>query len=381
MNMKIAKTRIVFDRHNTATKTNKATVYVEVSYKRVRNFYNTGVSVYSDQFKNGRVVNHGQMVEMNRRINEMQTVIEEYINEKIKAKSEFSLDGLKKYMETRNSDTINSFLRFMLSKIMERPISESTRKGHLSVYRTLKRWGHITQFSDITDANVKLWDELARKNAVKQKSVYTYHKVLKIYIREAKTLGFISSNPYDNIRFQKDKSVGHRFITKDELQRIIDLPLFDKSLVNARKCFLFQCFTGLSYSDLVAFDPAMLRTDGGKLRLRSQRKKTGEDYNITLLKPAVKILEDCNYALPVQEMHYYNRNLQAIQLHAGISTRLTSHVARHTFATTIALKNKMPIEVLQKVLGHSSIKTTQIYAKVLQESVDDEFDKLDKLFS
>lgn len=377
--MKIAKTRIVFDRHNTATKTNKATVYVEVSYKRVRNFYNTGVSVYSDQFKNGRVVNHGQMVEMNRRINEMQTVIEEYINEKIKAKSEFSLDGLKKYMETRNSDTINSFLRFMLSKIMERPISESTRKGHLSVYRTLKKWGHITQFSDITDANIKLWDELARKNAVKQKSVYTYHKVLKIYIREAKTLGFISNNPYDSIRFPKDKSAGHRFITKDELQRIIDLPLFDKSLINARKCFLFQCYTGLSYSDLVRFDMANVKRDGGKFRIRAQRQKTGEEYNITLLKPAMRILEQCDYQLPVQEMHYYNRNLQAIQLHAGIPTRLTSHVARHTFATTIALKNKMPIEVLQRVLGHSSIKTTQIYAKVLQESVDEEFDRIDEL--
>lgn len=379
--MKIAKTRVVFDRQHKATKKVSATVYIEVLYKRERNFYNTGVRLYSDQFRNGKVVNHGQMVELQRRINEMQSIIEEYINEKLKSKSEFSLEGLKRFMDSRNSDAVNSFLRFMLQKIMERPVAESTRKGHISVYNTLKKWGRITQFSDINEENIRLWDELAHRNAVKSKSIYTYHKVLKIYVREAKLLGFIKTNPYEYIHFKKDRPIGHRFITMEELQRIIALPLFDKSLVNARKCFLFQCFTGLSYSDLVAFDPAMLRTDGGKLRLRSQRKKTGEDYNITLLKPAVKILEDCNYSLPVQEMHYYNRNLQAIQLHAGIATRLTSHVARHTFATTIALKNKMPIEVLQKVLGHSSIKTTQIYAKVLQESVDDEFDKLDKLFS
>ena len=379
--MKIAKTRVVFDRQHKATKKVSATVYIEVLYKRERNFYNTGVRLFSDQFRNGKVVNHGQMVELQRRINEMQSIIEEYINEKLKSKSEFSLEALKRFMDSRNADAVNSFLRFMLQKIMERQVAESTRKGHISVYNTLKKWGRITQFSDINEENIMLWDELARKNAVKSKSIYTYHKVLKIYVREAKLLGFIKTNPYEYIHFKKDRPIGHRFITMEELQRIIDLPLFDKSLVNARKCFLFQCFTGLSYSDLVAFDPSMLRTDGGKLRLRSQRKKTGEDYNITLLKPAVKILEDCNYTLPVQEMHYYNRNLQAIQLHAGISTRLTSHVARHTFATTIALKNKMPIEVLQRVLGHSSIKTTQIYAKVLQESVDEEFDKLDKLFS
>ena len=379
--MKIAKTRVVFDRQHKATKKVSATVYIEVLYKRERNFYNTGVRLFSDQFRNGKVVNHGQMVELQRRINEMQAIIEEYINEKLKSKSEFSLEGLKRFMDSRNSDAVNSFLRFMLQKIMERPVAESTRKGHISVYNTLKKWGRITQFSDINEENIRLWDELAHKNAVKSKSIYTYHKVLKIYVREAKLLGFIKNNPYEYIRFKKDKPTGHRFITMEELQRIIAMPLFDKSLVNARKCFLFQCFTGLSYSDLVAFDPSMLRNDGGKLRLRSQRRKTGEDYNITLLKPAVKILEDCEYHLPVQEMHYYNRNLQAIQLYAKIATRLTSHVARHTFATTIALKNKMPIEVLQKVLGHSSIKTTQIYAKVLQESVDIEFDKLDKLFS
>ena len=379
MRIKIAKTRIVFDRHNTATRTNKATVYIEVSYARARNFYNTGVSVYSDQFRNGRVVNHAQMAELQQRINDMRSVIEDYINEKLKSKSEFSLAGLKKYMETRNSDTINSFLRFMLSKIMQRPIAESTRKGHLSVYNTLKNWGHITQFSDINDANIRLWDELAQKNATKQVSVYSYHKVLKIYVREAKIMGFIDYNPYDYIHIKKDKSIGHRFITMDELKRIIALPLFDKPLINARKCFLFQCYTGLSYSDLRKFDMANVKYDGKKMRMRDTRTKTGEQYNITLLKPAVKILEDCEYQLPVQEMHVYNRNLQAIQFRAGISTRLTSHVARHTFATTIALKNKMPIEVLQKVLGHSSIKTTQIYAKVLQESVDEEFDRIDKL--
>ena len=138
--MKIAKTRIVFNRHNTATKKVAAAIYIEVSYDRVRNFYNTGIKVCSNQFKDGRVINHGQMAVYQDRINDMRNTIESYINEKMKAKETFSLDNLKKFMENRVFGTEDSFLRFMYARIFDRPIAESTRKAHVSVYHTLKHW-------------------------------------------------------------------------------------------------------------------------------------------------------------------------------------------------------------------------------------------------
>ena len=377
--MKIAKTRVVFDRHHKATKKVAASIYIEVSYDRVRNFYNTGIKVCSHQFKDGKVINCAQMAEYQERINNLRNTIENYINEKVKAKETFSLDNLHQYMEGRICGNGDSFLRFMLTKIMERPIAESTRKGHISIHRTLKAWGHIRQFSDITEANIKLWDDLARKNAQKAKSVWSYHKVLKIYIKEAVMLGYIDRNPYDYMKFKRDNPSGHRFITMEEIDKIKELQLTEKALIEARLCFLFQCYTSLSYSDMRLFDMANVKEVDGKLRMRGLRVKTHEEYNITLIRPAIAILEECGYNLPVQDMHFYNRNLQAIQYRAGITTRITSHVGRHTFATTIALKNKVPIEVLQRVLGHSSIRTTQVYAKVLQESVDAEFDRLDKI--
>lgn len=377
--MKIAKTRIVFDRHKKATKKVAASVYIEVSYDRVRNFYNTGIKVCSHQFKDGKVINCAQMAEYQDRINDIRSTIENYINEKMKARENFSLDNLKKYMENRVFGEKDSFLRFMYARIFERPIAESTRRAHISIYNTLKHWGHIRQFCDITEANLKLWDELSHKNAQKAKSVWNYHKILKIYVREAKRFGYIRENPYDNMKFKRDNTPGHRFITTEELDKIKALRLTDKALIDARLCFLFQCYTSLSYSDMRLFDMSQVKKVDGKMRLRSLRVKTNEMYNITLMKAAVELLEECGYVLPVQDLHYYNRNLQAIQFRAGINTRLTSHVGRHTFATSIALKNKMPIEVLQKVMGHQSIKTTQIYAKVLQESVDAEFDRLDDI--
>ena len=90
--MKIAKTRIVFDRHKKATKKVAASVYIEVSYDRVRNFYNTGIKVCSHQFKDGKVINCGQMAEYQDRINDIRSTIENYINEKMKARENFSLN-------------------------------------------------------------------------------------------------------------------------------------------------------------------------------------------------------------------------------------------------------------------------------------------------
>lgn len=377
--MKIAKTRIVFDRHNKATKKVAASIYIEVSYDRVRNFYNTGIKVCSHQFKDGKVINCGQMAEYQDRINDMRNTIENYINDKMKAKETFSLDNLRKFMENQVFGSTDSFLRFMYQRIFDRPIAESTRRAHISLYRTLKNWGHIRQFSDINEANIKLWDELSHNNAQKAKSVWNYHKILKIYIREAKRFGYIRDNPYDFMKFKRDNSPGHRFITMEEIAKIKKLELTEKALIDARLCFLFQCYTSLSYSDMRLFDMSQVKEVDGKMRLRSLRVKTNEMYNITLMKSALSLLEECGYVLPVQDLHFYNRNLQAIQFRAGITTRLTSHVGRHTFATSIALKHKMPIEVLQKVMGHENIRTTQVYAKVLQQSVDEEFDRLDDI--
>ena len=143
--MKIARTRIVFDRHNKATKKVAAAIYIEVSYDRVRNFYSTGIKVCSNQFKDGKVINHGQMAVYQERINDMRNTIESYINEKMKAKETFSLENLKKFMDGRIFGTKDSFLRFMLARIKERPIAESTRHAHISIYNTLRRWALSVQ--------------------------------------------------------------------------------------------------------------------------------------------------------------------------------------------------------------------------------------------
>ena len=128
----------------------------------------------------------------------------------------------------------------------------------------------------------------------------------------------------------------------------------------------------------------------GNLWLSTQRRKTGVQERVPLLPIAVKIIERyknheyCkrnNKLLPVNSNQRYNAYLQEIGIICNIKKKLTTHIARHTFATTVTLANGVPIETVSAMLGHTSIKTTQIYAKVLEKKVSEDMNQLrSKLF-
>lgn len=179
-------------------------------------------------------------------------------------------------------------------------------------------------------------------------------------------------------------------LNMNEIMDIYSLNLECKILQEARDIFVFACFTGLGFSELKTLNSSNYRTLNGRVWIVINRKKTGSEQKMVLLPVAQKIIEKyksteyCikrNQLLPVRSNAGYNRNLKEIQKLAGINTLLTSHLARHNFATTIALANNMPIETLSKVLGHTSLRTTQIYAKILDSKICSDFDALDKALS
>jgi integrase len=150
-----------------------------------------------------------------------------------------------------------------------------------------------------------------------------------------------------------------------------------KSRRIALDLFLVQCYTGLSYSDLMTTDFTKAENHNGNLILsRTTRVKTGTQFYIMLLPPVIEILERYAYKLPYFHLNSYTAQLKLISQETNIGKHITSHVGRHTFATTIAHGSGIPIEVVSKMLGHTNIQTTQIYAKILPKQVMDGFNKI-----
>jgi integrase len=153
-----------------------------------------------------------------------------------------------------------------------------------------------------------------------------------------------------------------------------------------RDVFIFCCYTGFAYTDIFQFEKnAVIKGLDGNLWLSTNRQKTGTKESVPLLPIPLAILEKyqdheyCvkfNKLLPINSNQRYNSYLKELAARVSIDKNLTSHIARHTFATTVTLANGVPIETVSKMLGHTSIKTTQIYAKVVEKKVGEDMQLL-----
>lgn len=373
--------KVVFDRKHTATKSQakdrrQGSVYVEVYYDRRRAYFPTGARVFTDQFKNGRVYNHAQQGLLNERIKLTADAIEDYINNVYKNGGAFSLDMLKEYMSDAFVGNDNSFLDFMEKSIELRNTSENTKDKHRQIYRRLKDWGRIRSFKDITVENVMAWHQEAVRAAVKSAFTVNYDRVLRIYVRLAVQKDLVKENPYKKWKVPKYvPAQTHRSITLDDLRLIEDVPLAKKFEIASRDLFVFQANTGMSYVDTQNFDLDELRRNRGRVAYQNNRVKTYEHFYIPLNGKAKSILKKYGGLPPKIGLEAYNMNLKSVAKQAGVTLPISSHWARHTFAM-ICVNNGMSIFTLSKLLGHSNVATTEIYAKLSQKTVDDEFDRV-----
>lgn len=390
--MKIAKTRIVYDRHKKATKKVAASVYIEVSYDRVRNFYNTGIKVCSHQFKDGRVINCGQMAEYQERINNMRNIIESYINDKMRTKEGFCLDGLKVFMDSLSGKRQNtSFVEYVDRRITERTdIRESTRKAHKKLVSSLMEYKGIMSFDQLTKSNIAgyyewlLGKEVAKmgqdgkiyKTKMSVQTVASYMKLLRTYIHDAILHEIIDSDPSVGIKVKRGDYEQTRWLTEEEIDKIERAELSSGSLTRVRDLFVLTCYSGLAFSDLMDFAPEKLEKDGENTYLYGRRKKTGQEYIVLILPKAKEILEKYDYQIPQYSNQQYNHRLKEVSKEAKIDKPLSSHWGRITFGF-MALNRGVRIEVVSKAMGHATISETQrTYSRILNKTVVSEMSKL-----
>ena len=230
---------------------------------------------------------------------------------------------------------------------------------------------------------------LKTKRGCAHNTAMKYIKNLKKIIRIAIANGDLTRDPFYNFKI-KTKNVDRGYLTENELDVLMQKKFSIRRIEEIRDCFVFSCFTGLAYSDLLRLtkDNIVTGTDGG-IWIKINRKKTLKQSSIPVLSVTRQIIDKYKYhpcrtknnvLLPVSSNQKMNAYLKEIADICGINKNFTSHLARHTFATTVTLNNNVPIETVSKMLGHSSIKMTKIYARLLDKKVGQDMKHLNEKY-
>lgn len=211
-----------------------------------------------------------------------------------------------------------------------------------------------------------------------------YLQNLKTIITLAKNNGWIKSDPFVNFKIKREKS-DCGFLTQEELFVLKQKRFKVKRLESVKDIFVFSCFTGLSYVDVKKLEYNHIQHSFDEnIWIRKKREKTGVQSNILLLEVPKMILKKYqgmlpnNIDLPVISNQRLNGYLKEIADICGIEKNLTFHLARHTFATTVTLAKGVPMETVSKMLGHTSLKTTQIYARITDQKIGHDMQELSK---
>lgn len=258
--------------------------------------------------------------------------------------------------------------------------SQSTYEKYLVVYNHLAEFIKIRyRVSDIalkelTPAFITDFELFLRtdKNC-SHNTVWIYMMPLRRMVTIAQRNGWIILDPFASYEIGPE-NVDRGYLTKNEIRLLLDATFKRKGRELVRDLYVFCCFTGLSFSDMKNLTKENIQTSfDGNLWIMTRRQKTGVESNIMLLDIPKRIIDkydgmsEDGKLLPVPSYTTCREAIKKIIKGCGIDKDLSWHASRHTMATEICLTNGMPIETLSKMLGHTNIRTTQIYAKITHE--------------
>jgi integrase len=338
---------------------------------------------YLDQFKAGIIDSYQQL------LLQKKFITTELLKEKVTGgdQAEFTLCKL---MEYHNSDqgqllepgTMKNY--YTTQKYIKEFIKERFKTS--DKYLSELSYKFITDFEYYLRNRTPEKGQKALNNNGLMKHIERFCKMINLGVR----LEWIDRNPFHAYQLKFDK-VEREYLTKDELARIETKKFNIVRLQVVQDLFIFSCYTGLAYIDVFNLTPAnLIEKSENNIWIATNRQKTNEPVRVPLLPKALVIIEKYRghpqalaegKVLPTLSNQKLNSYLKEIADTCDITKPLTFHIARHTFATTVTLTNGVPIETVSKLLGHSKLTTTQIYAKVVESKLSDDMAQLSKRLS
>lgn len=377
---------------------------IRIRYDKKTYYVNTDIKVRGRELRDGRIAGRKDADALNERLAIVYDRVMKAVNRCIETNRPIDVKAVKDEaynIEAAMECERTAMLDWIEEQVPLLNICAGTRRRYEVLVNRMHAYGRLLSWRDLNvealyDFDRWLHDiDKAQSNGDRQAgakprkigdaAVYNYHRTLRSMLTRAVKFGKIDANPYDRVRgeFRKGIKENVEYLSESEIAAIESLhPMAGTQPAMARDLFVFQMYTGLSYSDAQAFNIADYKQQNGRWVHVGNRIKTGVAYVSDLLPQAVDVLKRYNMEVPKIGNVQYNLSLKDIQKALGIRTRLHSHLARHTFATRM-LAFGAKLENVSKALGHTNTRQTERYAKTLAESVHNDYamfeEKLSKL--
>ena len=380
MNNKLPQIHLIYNRYKKASATKKAVVEIRVLHNYKQKYISTGVWLYPHQWKDGKIINCDNIVELSRILDKAVSDVRNVLLDMM-IENNVDITMLTDRIKQRETK-MGTFIGFCKQRSAVRKYGKGkdTQERYDRFIRLFSAWGQMKTFDAVNDANIIAYDQYLISQGMKTYSKWqNYHRFLNSFIIDAIQEGLLTRNPYKWVNIDSGKnSLGiERCLTPEEFRKLKTSKMPTESLERIKDLFVFQVYTCLSYSDLKDFNYKQITNINGAMVYTGKRTKTNKSFTIPLLKPAIHILSKYHNNLPVISNVKYNAYLKAVAQHSGIDKPLSTHWARHTGATLL-LNEGVPMQIVSKICGHSSTKITeQVYAKLLDETVVDAVATLD----
>lgn len=370
------KYRLVYNRKKQLNKQGTALVQVEASLSQRKVYFKTNIYLKPEHWdkRTAQVCDHPQANDLNAMLFEFVLHLQGVELALWKRGVPATLSLLKDAMK-KNRPVNVTFPVFAKEYVQHSDRRESTKENLYTTITVLQEFRPGLDFKDITYTFLKDFEVYLREKGNGVNTVAKHLRQLRTLVNEAINQGYIHADAYPFRKFKIKQEKGrHEFLTPDELRKLENLEMSDKKLRHVLDAFLFCCYVGLRFSDFCQLTPANFIKINGKKWLYFKSIKTGIELRIPLHLlfegKALAILE--RYSIEefasLGSNSEVNKALSVIAGIARIRKHVTYHTARHTCATLL-IHQGVPITTVQKLLGHTSVKTTEIYSEILSNTI------------
>lgn len=370
------KYRLVYNRKEQLNKQGTALVQVEASLNQRKIYFKTNIYLKPEHWdkRTSQVIVHPQANDLNAMLFEFVLHLQGVELALWKRGVPATLSLLKDAMK-KNRPVNVTFPAFAKEYVTHSDRRESTKENLYTTITVLQEFRPGLDFKDITYTFLKDFEAYLREKGNGINTVAKHLRQLRTLVNEAINQGYIHADAYPFRKYKIKQEKGrHEFLTPDELKKLENLEVSDRKLRHVLDAFLFCCYVGLRFSDFCQLSPANFIKVNGKKWLHFKSIKTGIELRLPLHLlfegKALAILDRYNIAefASLGSNSEVNKALSVIAGMARIKKHITYHTARHTCATLL-IHQGVPITTVQRLLGHTSVKTTEIYSEILSSTI------------